>query len=178
MSILTKLLPVILISIIFYLLIYNLYPRYQQTIDLVKKLNELKNKEKEINTLEKLRNSLAQNPNVQQLLANKEILNFWIPDKPRIEDLIASLNGVYQANNLVFKGTKFQVIDEPKVFNPNVLPLRVINFTLQAKLDNSNLLNFIDGLERNVRIMVIKKAKLSAVGDSEFEVESYFISSE
>jgi len=178
MNILIRLLPIILISIIFYFLIYNLYPRYQQTIDLVQKLNELQNKEKAIDALEKLRNSLAQNPNVQQLLANKEILNLWLPDQPKIEELIASLNGIYQANNLVFKGTQFEILKEPKVLNPNVLPLKVINFSLQAKLDNYNLMNFLNSLEKNVRIMVIKKAKLSATEGSSFEVESYFISSE
>jgi len=178
MNILIKLLPIILISIIFYLLISNLYPYYQQTIDLAKKLNELQNKEKEIDTLEKLKNSLAQNPNVQQLLANKEILNLWLPDQPKIEELIAFLNGIYQANNFVFEGTEFEILKEPKVLNPNVLPLKVINFNLQAKLDNNNLMSFIDGLEKNVRIMVIKKAKLSATEGSSFEVESYFISSE
>jgi hypothetical protein len=177
MNILIRLLPIILISIIFYLLIYNLYPRYQQTIDLVKKLNELQNREKEINALEALRNSLAQNPNVQQLLANKEILNLWLSDQPKIEELIASLNGIYQANNLVFKGTEFKILEEPKVLNPNVLPLKVISFSLQAKLDNYNLMNFLNSLEKNVRIMVIKKAKLSATENSELEVENYFISS-
>lgn len=178
MNILLKLLPIILISIIFYLLIYNLYPKYQQTIDLVKKLNELKNKESEINALEKLNSSLNQNPNIRQLLNNKEVLNFWIPEKPNIEELVASLNSIYQANNIIFKGTEFQILEEPRILNPNILPLKVINFNLRAKLDNSNLMNFLKGIEQNVRLMVIKKAKLSATDDSELTVESYFLSSE
>jgi CHASE3 domain sensor protein len=72
MSIFLKLLPIILISIIFYLLIYNLYPKYQELISLTKKLNELQNKEKELNALGKINSNLSQNPNIQQLFPIKK----------------------------------------------------------------------------------------------------------
>lgn len=175
MSILTKLLPVILISIIFYLLFYNLYPKYQETLRLVQKLNELKNKEKEINAMEKLIQTFSQNPNIQQLLANREVLSLWLPTEPKIEELIFSLNGIYNLIGQVFKGTDFNVSQEPKTLNQNVLPIKIINFRIQANLKNENFRTFIDAIEKNVRIMVIKKANLLPDKESSFEVESYFM---
>jgi hypothetical protein len=177
MNILIRLLPIILIIVVFYLLFYNIYPLYQQTINLAQQLNQLQNKEKEIDSLEKLKNSLIQNPNIKQLLANKETLNLWIPETPKIEELVFYLNGIYQENNLVFKGAEFKISEQPKVVNQSVLPLQVINFSLNAKLTNDNLINFLNGLERSVRIMVVKRAKLTR-DESQLEVESYFISPE
>jgi hypothetical protein len=176
MSIFLKLLPIILISIIFYFLIYNLYPKYQELISLTKKLNELQNKEKELNALLKLMQALSQNPNIQQLVANKEVLDLWLPQEPKIEDILASLVGIYSLNNLVFKGTDFNILEEPKVYNANILPVKVINFSLEAELDNSNMLSFIESLEKSVRLMTIKKAKISSDKKSQIEVEAYYLS--
>jgi hypothetical protein len=176
MSIFLKLLPVILISIIFYILMYSLYPKYQNLISLTKKLNELQNKERELKALEKLVQNLSQNPNVQQLVSNREILDLWLPQKPKIENILASLVGIYQINNLVFKGTNFDILEEPKSYNPNILPVKIIRFPLEAELDNSNMISFIDSLEKNVRIMVIKKFKISSDKKSNFEVEAYYLS--
>ncbi len=175
MSLLTKLLPVILISIIFYLLFYNLYPQYQEILRLVQKLNELRNKEKEIKAMEKLIQNFSQNANIQQLLANKETLNLWLPTEPKIEELIFSLNSIYNLVGLTFEGTDFGISDEPKTLNQHVLPVKIINFKLEADLKQENLRNFIEALEKNVRLMVIKKASLSPEKESFFEVESYFM---
>jgi hypothetical protein len=176
MNVILRLLPIILLSIIFYLLIYDLYPKYQELINLTKKLNELQNKEREINALLKLIQAIFQNPNIQQLISNKEILDLWLPQEPKIEDILASLFGIYSLNNLVFKGTDFNILEEPKVYNQNVLPVKVINFSLEAGLNNSNMISFIESLEKNVRLMTIKKAKISSTEASDFEVESYYLS--
>jgi hypothetical protein len=176
MNIIIKLLPIILIIVIFYLLIYNLYPQYKELINLTKKLNELQNKEKEVNALEKLIQSLSQNPNIQQLITNKETLNLWLPQKPEIETILAYLVGIYQINNLTFKGTDFKLIEEPKIYNSNVLPVKIISYNLEAKLNNTNLISFIEALEKNTRLMVIKKADIDSKGEARFEVESYYLS--
>jgi hypothetical protein len=175
MSVFLKILPIILVSIIFYLLMYDLYPKYQELINLTKKLNELQNKEREINALLKLIQALSQNPNIQQLIANRAILDLWLPQEPKIEDILASLVGIYSLNNLVFKGTDFNILEEPKVYNQNVLPVKVINFSLEAGLNNSNMISFIESLEKNVRLMTIKKAKISSTETSDFVVESYYL---
>jgi Tfp pilus assembly protein PilO len=178
MSIFLKLLPIILLITIFYLLIYNLYPGYQELISLTKKLNELQNKEKEINTLLKLVQSLSQNPNVQQLIANKEVLDLWLPQEPKTEEILAFLVSIYQTNNLIFKGTDLSFTKEAKVYNANVLPVKVINFSIDAELDNSNMLSFIEALEGSARLMVIKKARISSDKKSQIEVETYYFSKE
>lgn len=175
MNILIKILPVILISIVFYLLIYNLYPKYQETITLVKKLNELQNKEKEIKALERLIQNLNQNVNLQQLLKQKEVLNVWLPDQPKIEEIIYSLSSSYQALGLNFEGTDFEILKEPKSFNPNILPIKVINFKLKAQLTPDKINSFLDFLEKNTRLMKIKKVFLSPSEDPEIEVESYYL---
>jgi hypothetical protein len=154
----------------------SLYPKYQELINLTKKLNELQNKEREINALLKLIQAISQNPNIQQLISNREILDLWLPQEPKIEDILASLFGIYSLNNLVFKGTDFNILEEPKVYNQNVLPVKVINFSLEAGLNNSNMISFIESLEKNVRLMTIKKAKISSTEASDFEVESYYLS--
>jgi len=177
MNIFFKILPIILISAIFYLLLYDLYPKYQELIILTKKLNELQNKEKEINALEKLIQTFSQNANIQQLNNNKDILSLWLPQEPKIENILASLIGIYTVNNLVFKGTDFTISEESKVYNQNVLPIKIISYNLSAELDNNNLINFIETIEKNTRLMTIKKAKISPPGTaSNFVVESYFLS--
>jgi hypothetical protein len=176
MNIFIKLLPIILVSIIFYLLLYNIYPKYKELISLAKKFNELKNKEKEMNALEKLTQALSQKPNIQQLINNKEILDLWLPQEPKIEDILASLVGIYSANNIVFKGTDFNIDKQPKIYNQNVLPVKVISFNLSAELGSNNLMNFINAIEQNIRLMNIKKAKISSSGPSDFTVESYSLS--
>jgi len=174
MSIIFKLLPIILVSFIFYLLIYDIYPKYQELLNLTKQLNELKNKEKEIDNLQKLIKILSQNSNIRQLLDNKEVLDLWLPQEPKIENILASLFSIYQVNNLVFRGTRLDVLEEPRVYNSNILPVKVINFKLEIKGDSA-LMNFIVAIEQNVRLMQIKKAKLSSE-ESNFEVESYYLS--
>jgi hypothetical protein len=175
MSVIIKLLPIILISIVFYLLIYNLYPKYQELINLTKKLNELQNKEREINTLQKLIQTIAQNSNIQQLIANRTVLDLWLPQELKIEDIFASLVGVYQINNLVFKGVNIDIVSEPMVYNQNILPVKVIHLSFEAPLNNTNLLSFIEALEKNTRLMTIKKARISS-NLSQFEVDSYYLS--
>jgi hypothetical protein len=175
MSVIIKLLPIILISIVFYLLIYNLYPKYQELIDLTKKLNELQNKEKEVDYLYQLIQSFSQNPNIQQLSANRAALDLWLPQEPKIEDIFASLVGIYQINNLVLKGAKIDIASQPKVYNQNILSVKVIHLSFEAPLDNTSLLSFVEALEKNARLMIIKKAKISS-SMSQFEVESYYLS--
>jgi hypothetical protein len=176
MSVFLKILPIILVSIIFYLLMYDLYPKYQELINLTKKLNELQNKEREINAILKLIQTLSQNPNIQQLISNRKILDLWLPQEPKIENILASLVGIYQLNNLVFKGTDFNILEEPKVYNQNALPVKIISFSLKAELAKDNLNGFINALEKNTRLMTIKKAKISSTEASEFVVESYYLS--
>lgn len=178
MNILFKILPVILISLVFYLLIYNLYPKYQETLSLVKKLNELKNKEKEINALEKLIKVLNQNANLQQILSQKETLNIWLPAEPKIEEIIFSLNGLYQSLNLNFPGTDFSFEEKPKSFHKDILPVKIINFQLLVNLNPNQITPFIDGIEKNTRLMRIKKIILKSTEKAAIDVESYYLPKE
>jgi Tfp pilus assembly protein PilO len=178
MNLVIKLLPIILITVVFYVLIYDLYPKYQGVMDLIKKLNEFHNKEVELDTLQKLIQSISQNPNVQQLINNKDVLDIWLPQEPKIEEVYGSLVGIYQLINLPFKEAEIKISPDPKFFNDNVLPVKVINISLSANLNNNNLISFIDGIERNARLMVIKKANISSEDVSKFEVESYYLHSE
>ncbi len=174
MNILVKLLPVILISIIFYILVYKIYPSYQETIELVKKLNELNNKEKELKLTEKLIQSLEQNANIQQLIANKETLNLWLPSEPKIEELIYSLNGIYKSLGYNFEGAEITIKEEKESFQKNILPIGVIDLKFSVNLSPQSLIEFINNIEKNVRLMKIKKAVLSPKGSS-FDVESYYL---
>lgn len=176
MSIIFKLLPIILVSIIFYLLMNDLYPKYQELINLTKNLNELQNKEKKINELERLIRAFSENPNIQQLVTNREVLDLWLPLEPKIEYILAFLAGIYQINNLTFQGTEFNIVNEPKVYNQNILPVRIIEFSLQAELNKDNLISFIDNIEKSSRLMVIKQAKIFPDDKSSFLVESYYLS--
>lgn len=178
MAIFLKILPIILITAIFYVLIYDLYPTYQQTITLVKKINELENKEKQIANLRELLATLRLNVNIQQLVKIKDNLNAWLPNSPNIDELISSLYAIYQMNGLVFKGTDFRLQGDPISYNKNVLPFKIISFNLSANLNSTNLLPFIEAIENNVRLMVIKRAKLSPTEPSQFYVESYYLSKE
>ena len=177
MNIFLKILPIILITIIFYILIYDLYPKYQQTLALAQELNGLKSKENNINALEKLITTLNQNTTIQQLISNQKVLDLWLPQQPNIEEILASLSGIYQANGLVFKGAEINIIEEPKQFNPNILPVKVVNLNLSVNLASDKLLSFIEGIEKNVRLMNIKQANLTPEL-FQFKVESYFLSTQ
>jgi LEA14-like dessication related protein len=48
----------------------------------------------------------------------------------------------------LFLKEQILILEEPKVYNPNVLPVKVINFSLEAELDNSNMISFIESLEK------------------------------
>ena len=177
MSIFLRLLPIFLISIIFYLLIYNIYPQYQKTLSLAQKLSELKSRQQNVDALEKLITALNQNANIQQLVSKQDVLNLWLPQEPKIEEILASLYGIYQTNNLIFQGADINIVEKPEELNPNVLPVQVININLSAELTPDNLIKFIEGIEKNVRLMSIKQADLSAE-KSQFKVESYYLSSQ
>jgi hypothetical protein len=176
MSLLFKILPAILLIVIFYYLVYNLYPKYQELISLSKKINEMQNELKELESIELAIQSMAQNANIQQLINNKEVLDLWLPQEPKLEELLASVVGIYGTTNIVFKGTDFEILNETKSYNPNILPLKVIKFKLTANLTTANLLSFLEGLEKNVRLMVIKRAEINRGEPSNFEVESYYLS--
>ena len=175
MTFIIRVLPIILISIIFYLLFYEVYPSYQETINLTKKIKEIEAKENQLRAIIELLATLKQNANIKNLMALKNNLDSWIPSNYNIDELISSLYGIYNTHGLAFKGTDFRILDEEKVYNPSVLPLKVITFNLTADLNPNNIMSFINAIEKNVRIMVIKKAKIIANQPSEFYVESYYI---
>jgi Tfp pilus assembly protein PilO len=176
MSLILRLLPIVLISFIFYFLAYNLYPSYQELISLAKEENSLKNKKAELESLIGIKNSLSQGVDIKQFLSKREVINLWIPTEPKIEELIAFLTGIYQAHGLVFKGTQFAVAKNSKSLNPNILPIGVVSFNLQTKLNYSDLVNFIKDIENSARIISIKKASLVDTGEASMVVESYFVS--
>ena len=175
MNIIIKLLPIILISLIFYVLTNNLYPKYQETIGLVKKLNELKNKEKDLKDLENLIQSLNQNPNIQQLISQKDSLNIWLPKDPKIEEIINSLNALHQSLGIIFKGVDLTISNETKSFNENILPFKVINFRISTNLSEDKIIPFVEFLEKNARLMLIKKAVFYDSGLADLNVESYYL---
>lgn len=176
MRIIFKLIPVILISVILYLFVYDLYPKYQELLASAQKLNELKNREEEINALENLIKSLENNANIQQILLNRERINYWLPVKPEAENIVFTLYNLYTSLGLDFPGTDFQLSEEETFLIPQLLPVRTINFNLKIKPSN-NFLDFIKGIEDSVRVMVIKKAVIKPE-ESNFEIESYYLKSE
>lgn len=173
MNFLIKILPVILISIIFYLLFYNLYPGYQRVISSAQKLNELKNKEEEITSFENLIKNLEANANVRQLLQNREVLNSWLPPEPKIEEIIYSLGGVFSFSNLKIDSLNFQT--KEVTTTPEILPLGIIAFDLSFKGDEPSLMQILDGIEKNVRLMRVKKIEATKEKNFKIEVESYFM---
>lgn len=170
-----KILPVLLISIIFYIIFYDIYPKFKETLELVKKFNELTNKKNEIESLENLISSLQQNSYIQQLLSQKNVLNIWLPSESKIEEIIYGLNIFYQSLGLSFKGVDFNVIEEPKIFNDNLLPVNVVNLKISLPLQESQILSFIDYFEKNARLMSIKKAFFSVNENDSFDVEVYYL---
>lgn len=176
MKILIKILPIILISLIFYIFIYNIYPKYQDLLALTQRLNELKNQEEELKSIENLLTSLENNVNIRELLINRERLNFWLPIEPEVENILLIVNNLYSSLDLSFKGTDFSFADEPVVLVSQVMPVRKINFGLKIE-PSKNFLEFIDGLEKSVRLIVIKKTVVTPK-DANFQVESYYLKPE
>ncbi len=174
MNILTKILPIILISIVFYLFIYNVYPKYQDVLSAVKKINELKNQEKEIDLNIKLIQSLNQNQNIQQLLNNKTLLNAWLPLRPNIEEIIYFIAFNFQNLGLNLGSIDFKIEEENLKFNENVLPVGVLVISLNGNFaDRAN--EVIKLIESSARILKIKSVKLNKAGKADIEVESYYL---
>lgn len=174
MNIFIKILPVILIAFIFYVMIGVIKPSYQETISLTKRLNELNNKKAELESLEKLIRNLEDDPNLQQLLTQRNTLNVWLPQAPNIEELVYTLDGLHKSLGLNFLGTDFKLEGEMKV-NPKVLPVKKIKFQLSLNLPPELINQFIAGIEKNARLMVIKSIILKKNGKSDLDVESYFL---
>ena len=158
MNIFFKILPVILISMVFYILIYNLYPEYQEVLQTIKKLNELKNKEIEINNVQELIKKLTDNENIKSLLQSSSNLDLLLPQDPKVEYLTAFLFNLYSSNELIFKGMNFGISKEAKYFNNNVLPVSTINFEISVEKPYSELSKITSAIENNVRLMRIKRA--------------------
>jgi hypothetical protein len=179
MSLFIKLLPVVFLSIILSILFNNLYPKYKLLIEATKNLNEATNKKVELSNIEKLIQAISQNANIQQLVNNKEVLDLWLPQEPKTEDILLSLIGIYQSQGFIFSGVNFN-FGEIKNYNPNVLPVRTINFELSLQFNKDNykndLSNFISSLEQNTRLMNIKQVSLTPDGKAKFVVESYYLS--
>ncbi len=175
MNLLLKMLPLILVGIIFYVMNNYLYPKYQETIQLAKRFNELKNKEIELDNLQRLINSLNQNVTLRQLMGQTSTLDVWLPTEPKIEEIIYYLASGYQNFALSFPGADFKITENTQQFEEFILPRSAINFTLTAQLNSDKLNEFINYLEQSARLMIIKKAILSPLEPSKFEVETYFL---
>jgi len=175
MNILIKLLPIILISTIFYLLIYNVYPLFKEIIALEKKLNQLRDREKEINALEKFVNQLEANENIKSLLAIKDNLDEWLPKDPKTDHLIYTFYNIFKETGLGSENLNFQVGSEDIYFHKNVLPVRNISMSFNFNsLDKA--IRFIKIIENNVRIMSVKEVSFSKNGESQLVVEAYHLS--
>lgn len=173
MSVLVKILPIILAGFIFYFLAYNVYPSYREVISLTQKLNELNLKLEEIKSIENLLKNLNNNPNIQVLIKSKDTLEAWVPSSPKIEEIAYSLSGIYSSNGLVLSGFNFS-IEKVATSTQNYIPLNKINITLDAKGGEDQFLNIIDSIEKNIRLMSIKRVNLSKEKMG-LEVESYFL---
>lgn len=175
MSILIKIIPVILISIIFYLLIYDVYPKYQDVLSVVKKINELKNQEKEVDLNIKLVQSLNQNQNIQELLKNRNLLNSWLPLRPNVEEIIYFIALNFQNLGLNLENINFGVKEESLSLNENVLPLGVVVVSISGNFaDRVN--EILKLFESSTRILKVKKVTLNKSGKVNIEVEGYYIS--
>lgn len=182
MGLFLRILPFVLISFMVYVLAYQIYPEYQKTLDLVKQFNGLNIKKEKIEEMEQALNNLSSNQTIRSLMSIRNTLNSFIPPNPNIENILASLNTIYINNGLLFEGTNFNISDEPKILNSNVLPLRSITFDLKFESDYDNLapvlLNIINNIERNVRLMKINKADINKEGGKlkmDLKVESYYM---
>lgn len=173
MNILIKLIPIILLSIILYIFVYNIYPQYGNLLASVKKLNQLKNQEEEIKNLKNLIGNLENNANIKTILANKEIVNTWLPIKPEIENILLTLNNLYSSLGLKFLGTDFSLSEQPTVVVSQVIPVKTINFNLKIE-SSKDFLKFIDSLEKNVRLMKIKRVQVTPE-ETNLEVETYYL---
>jgi hypothetical protein len=178
MNIFAKLLPIILLSFIFYILIYNIYPKYQETISLVKQINELKNKIKKIESIEKFLQSLNQNNYLQEIYKQKNLLDLWLPTKLQFDSIVASLVGIFQANLFPLKSFQIEIQPDPFYYNNSVLPVKKVNIKFTTQINNQNLMNFLNSFEQNMRLMSFKKVKISSSESSEFIVETYYLSTE
>ncbi len=174
MSILSKIIPIILVVVIFYLFAYNIYPKYQNILTAIKKMNELKNKEKELDLNLELIQSLSQNPNIQQLLNNRSLLNAWLPLKPNIEEVIYFFHLNMRNLGLSLDSFNFGVSNEKISFNENVLPVQTITFSFSGNFGNQ-FDKVIDLIESYVRILNIQNISLSKNGNMNIEVEGYYL---
>lgn len=162
MNILIKLLPIILILTVFYIFFTDLYPKYQEILTLVQKLNELKNKEKEISSTEELIKSLENNDLIKVFSQKRELLDAWLPQEPKIEELLIYFGSLYNAFSLSAQLPKI-TDDSEKRFYQEILPIKTLTFNLNfPTLTNYEL--FVSNLEKNVRLMRIKKINLNSKG--------------
>lgn len=175
MSIIIRTLPLILISIIFYVFVYNLYPQYKSVLDLTKRINELKNIEKELDLNLKLFQSLNQSPNIKQLLSNKKLLNAWLPLKPNVEEIVFFLDQTTQNLGLKLNSINFSVKEKGQSFNSNILPIIPVNVSFNGFFGDK-ILDLIKSIESSTRILIIKNINLEKDGKVNIEVESYYLS--
>lgn len=172
MNILIKLLPIILLLTIFYLFFTDLYPKYQEILASVQKLNELKNKEKEISSTEELIKSLENNELIKVFSEKRELLDVWLPQEPKREELLIYLGTLYNAFSLPSQLPA--IADGPeKRFYQEILPIKTLTFNLNfPTLNNYEL--FVGNLEKNVRLMRVKKMNLNPKG-VDLVVETYYL---
>jgi hypothetical protein len=174
MNVLIKLLPVILISIIFYLFIYNIYPLFKDIIALEKKFNQLRDREKEIESLENFVKELEKNQNIKSLLDIKDNLDEWLPKDPKTDHLIYTFFNIYKETGLGSENLNFQVSNQDISFNRNVLPVKPISMFFNFdSIDKA--FRFIKIIENNVRIMLVKDISLSKNGEARLSVETYYM---
>ncbi|MCS7200891.1 MAG: hypothetical protein NZ822_01945 [Patescibacteria group bacterium] len=171
MTIIIRLLPIILLCIIFYIFFTDLYPKYQEILKSVQKLNELRIKEREISSTENLIKSLENNQLIASFSKRKDLLNIWLPTQPNQEELLIYLTGLYNAFSLP---ANLPVINEggEKRFYQEVLPIKILNFGLKYPSSNNYQL-FVDTLEKNVRLTRIKDLRLTPK-EVELGVETYY----
>jgi hypothetical protein len=141
---------------------------------LTKQINQLKNTEKELDLNIKLFQSLNQNPNIQQLLNSRKLLNAWLPLEPEIEELIFFLYQSMQSIGVNISGINFSISDKNKIFNSNVLPVIPVTVSFNAFLSDK-IFDVIKAIESSTRILVIKNIKLDKEWNASIEVESYYL---
>lgn len=176
MRVIIKFIPIIFIIIIFYIFAYDIYPKYKNLLVSVKKFNELKNREEEIKNLENFITTLKSNPNIQAILNNRKTINYWLPVKPEVDNIIFTIYNLYNSAGLTFYGADFNLSKEPTILVSQVLPVKTIKFNLKIQ-PSDNFLQLIDGIEKSTRLMIIKKAVIKP-DESNFEVESYYLKEE
>jgi hypothetical protein len=176
MSILPKLIPIILLSIIFYLFIYDLYPKYQEILKTAQRLNELKNQEKELDLNLQLVQNIKQNPNIQELLKNKNLLNAWLPLKPNVEEALYFFYLSFQKLGFnLLDSININISESALSLNANVLPVSSIQISLSGSFGNQ-IKEVIKLIESSTRILKIKKLNVNKDGKVNMEVEGYYLS--